>query len=117
LGSRQLGDLAEADDLARGFRDRAAARALDLLLHPGREHGLGPCADSLVENGFRDVEPDDMCRVAGLVAPEAVAGRSERPSSLVQLEGTDDSAAIVGVDRLPRLAVSVGRGPSTPARA
>src|SRR6185436_9269944 len=110
LGSWQLCDLAEADDLARGVRDRAAAGALDLLLHPGREHGLGPCTDSLVENGLRDVEPDDQRRVAGLLAPEAVARRSERPSSLVQLEGPDDSATIVGVDRLRRLRISLGEG-------
>ena len=108
--SWQLCDLAEADDLARGFRDRAAAGALDLILDPGREHGLGPCADSLVENGLRDVEPDDQRRVAGLLAPEAVARRSERPSSLVQLEGADDSAAIVSVDRLRRLRISLGEG-------
>src|SRR6185437_9751555 len=37
-------------------------------------------------------------------------GRSERPSSLVQLEGTDDSATIVGVDRLRRLRISLGEG-------
>ena len=62
------------------------------------------------EHGLRYVEPDDQRRAAGLLAPEAIARRSERPSSLVQLEGADDSAAIVGVDRLRRLRISLGEG-------
>ena len=86
----------------------ARQSACDLLLHPAFEHRLRALADALLEDGLRDVEAEDQRRVAGLLAPEPVARGCERPARLVQLQGADDSPAVVGVDGLRRLRIALG---------
>src|SRR5919201_620086 len=99
LVARKLTDLAEADDLACGSRDRPRACLTDLLLDAELEHGARSRLDPSFEDLLGNLEAEDERWVSHLARPETAAGRRQRLPRFRQLQSADHPPAIVGMDR------------------
>jgi diaminopimelate epimerase len=89
---RKLGDVAKAERLDGGGRDRFGKRGSSLVDDTGGEHGPGSLLDPFGQNVARNIKAEDQRRAARLGGPQPVGGRSQRGAE-VRIWNPDGSTA------------------------
>jgi len=91
LLARELGDVAEAERLDGGGRDRSGERGPSFFDDTGSEHRRSPLLDSFQQHVAGDVEAEDRCGSPRLGCPQPIRGRPQRGAELGELENRQES--------------------------